>query len=242
MKTILRLGAPAVLLTALFATPALAQKNPNGMKLPSKEDIEKQAKELLGQSETKTAELEGFCKLTYKALPSSTDEIGKLIGDKYKDQIPKGVDIDAALKQYGPQIQEALNTYLTEPDGWKFEALVDLKWKSKKIPKGEYKVSLEVDGEELKTLILTQAETKDEKGKKVPAVAIPIHFKPAKKQQEPFAKLAFDVKGVEDKKTKDVKSFDVLCDFFRTEAKTTEVVKLDPSKEKKDAPKKDENK
>lgn len=235
--------APAIALTALLAQPAFAQGGGGGgMKLPKPEEIEKQAKEFLSQAETKTAELEGFVKITYKAIPSSTDEIGKLVGEKYKDQIPKGVDIDAALKQYGPQIQEALNKYLNEPEGWKFEAVVDLKWKSKKIPKGEYKISLEVEGEVLKTMILTQAETKDEKGKKVAAVAIPIHFKADKQHAEPFGKLKFEVKGVEDKKTKEVKSFDAFCEFFRTSAKTTEPIKLDPPKDvKKDAPKKDDS-
>jgi hypothetical protein len=243
--------APALALVALCAQPAFAQGGGGGQmpKLPKPEEIEKQAKELLAQTETKTAELEGFVKITYKAIPSSTDEIGKLVGEKYKDQIPKGVDIDAALRQYGPQIQEALNKYLTEPEGWKFEALADLKWKSKKIPKGEYKISLDVDGEQLKTLILTQAETKDEKGKKIAAVAIPIHFKADKKQEEPFPKLKFDVKGIEDKKTKETKTFNIFCEFFRTSAKTTEPVKLDPPKDakktepkKEDAPKKDEAK
>ncbi len=245
--------APAVTLTALLVTPVFAQGGGGGMpQMPKPEEIERQAREFLSQAETKTAELEGFVKITYKAIPSSTEEIGKLVGEKYKDRIPKGsgVDIDAALKQYGPQIQEALNKYLTEPEGWKFEAVVDLKWKSKKIPKGEYKMSLEVDGEAVKTLILTQAETKDEKGKKIAAVAIPIHFKADKKQEEPFPKLKFDVKGIEDKKTKEVKTFDVYTEFFRTSAKTTEAMKLDPPKDtakktepkKEDAPKKDEGK
>jgi len=254
-----RLGAPAVLLTVIFSAPAYAQKggaNPGAqgqgydkMKMPKPEEIEKQAEQLLASCETLTAELDGFCKITYKAIPSSQEEIAKLVGEKYKDQVPKGVDVDAALKQFGPQIQEALNKYLTEPDGWKFEALADLKWKSKKIPKGEYKISLEVDGEALKTMILTQPETTDEKGKKVKAVAIPLHFKIDKKQEQPFPKLKFEVTGVEDKKTKEVKSCDIQCEFFRTKSKTTEPVKLDPPKDapkkddsKKDEPKKDEGK
>jgi len=253
----MRPSLPAIVIALLAATPVYAQKGGGGgggnggnyqgydkMKLPKPEEIQKQAAEFLAKAETATAELEGFTKITYKAIPSSTDEIGKQIGEKYKDQIPKGVDVDAALRQFGPQIQEALNTYLAEPEGWKFEALEDLKWKSKKIPKGEYKMSLVIDGEQLKDLILSQPEHADDKGKKVKAVQIPLHFKADKRQQDPFAKLKFELKGVEEQKTKDVKSFDVSCEFFRTSAKTTEPIKLDPPKDapKKDEPKKDEGK
>ena len=244
----MRLGPalPAIAVALLFASPAYAQKGGNyggydKAKMPKPEEIEKQAEEFLAKAETATAELEGFARITYKAIPSSPDEIAKQIGEKYKDQMPKGVDVDALLKQFGPQVQEALNKYLTEPEGWKFEALEDLKWKSKKIPKGEYKMSLVVDGEMMRDLILTQPEHEDDKGKKVKRIVIPLHFKPAKKQQDPFAKLKFDLAGVEDKKTKEVKSFDITAEFFRTESKTTEPVKLDPPKEKKE-PKKDDGK
>lgn len=241
--------APALVIGLVFASPAYAQKGGNYQgydkaKLPKAEEIEKEAEKLLGSAESQTAELEGFAKLTYKAIPSSMDEVLKQVGEKYKDQVPKGFDIDAALKQFGPQIQEALNKYLTEPEGWKFEALEDLKWKSKKIPKGEYKVSLVVDGEEIHDLILTQPESKDEKGKKIKAVAIPLHFKTDKKQTEPFAKLKFELKGIEDKKAGKTLSFDIMSEFFRSHQKATEAVKLDPPKDapKKDEPKKDEGK
>jgi hypothetical protein len=234
-KTLARVGAPALAL--LMASPVFAQGG--GMPaMPKPEEIQKKAQELLSKCETQTSELEGVCKITYKAIPSSSDEIGKLIGDEFKGKIPKDIDVDAALKQYGPQIQEAFNTYLTEPEGWKFEALVDMKWKSKKIPKGEYKVSLEVDGESLKSMILTQGE----KGKKG-AVAIPIHFKADKAQAEPFKKLKLTLVGNQDKKTQKTTTADVKAEFFRTPSKTTDVFKFDPPKDPpKDTPKDDPKK
>ena len=35
-----------------------------------------------------TAELEGFCKLTYKAIPSSSEEIGKMLGAMIQNPDP----------------------------------------------------------------------------------------------------------------------------------------------------------
>jgi hypothetical protein len=247
-----RAVAPAVLVAFAFSTPAHAQgkggnNGNNGQnqqnipKMPTQDEIESAAKQLLGACETQTADLDGFAKLTYKAIPTSQDEILKLVGQKYKDKIGnnKNIDVDGLLNQFGPQIQEAMNKYLTEPEGWKFEALEDLKWKSWKIKKGEYKVSLEVDGEQLKALTLSQPETTDEKGKKVKAVSIPIRFKQVKKQNDPFGKLKFEFKGIEDKKTQKTLSFDVLSEFFRTQSKANDPIKLDPPK---DAPKKDDAK
>src|SRR5438132_1267878 len=83
-------------------------------------------------------------------VPTSVDEVAKTMGAEFKADA-KGVDIDQAMKTFGPQIESAFNNYCSEPEGWKFEAFEDLKWKSKKIPKGEYKISLTVEGESLKT-------------------------------------------------------------------------------------------
>jgi hypothetical protein len=240
-----RLGLPAVLIAVVFTTPAFAQKggnnggnsgnNMNQPHIPKPEEIQAAAKDILSKCETQTAELEGMAKLTYKAIPSSMDEILKQVGEKYAGQVPKGYDVDALLKQFGPQITDAMNAYLTEPDGWSFVAAENLKWKSKKIPKGEYKVSLVVDGESLLKLVLSQPESKDEKGKTIKAVQIPINFSAVKKQQDPFPKLRFDLVAVQDKKTKDTNGFEIKTEFFRTSSHTGDPVKLDPPK---DAPKK----
>jgi hypothetical protein len=240
---------PALALALVVTTPAYAQRGgggnggqnlPNGGKMPTKEEINAKVQELLKKCDTQTAELEGFGKLTYKAIPSSPDEVAKTLGDEYKAQLPKGVDIEAFLKQYGQQIQDSLNEYLTTPEGWKFEAYEDLKWKSKKIPKGEYKVSVVCENEVAAKIVFSQDETKDEKGKKKAAVQLPINFaKVEAKQEQPFAKLKFELTGVEDKKVGKTLSFDIHCEFFRTKVKTNEAVKLDPPK---DAPKKDDAK
>ena len=227
----------ALLGVLLLVSPALAQGAGGGGKLPpgygqgnmpKPEEIKKQVTKVMNASETQTADLEGIAKITYKAIPTSPDEIGKTLGEQYKSQLPKGVDVDAAVKQFGPMIQDAMNTYLTEPEGWKFEALEDLKWKSKKVPKGEYKVSIEIDGEQVVHLNLTQGEA----GKKG-YVRIPIHFGAEKKQETPFAKLKFELKGITDKKTEKTTSFDLKAEFFRTLSKTKEAFKLEPSKEAK---------
>ncbi len=239
---------PALFVALVFATPAYAQKGggaggnggQNAPKMPTKEEINTKIQELLKKCDTQTADLEGFGKLTYKAIPSSPEEVAKTLGDEYKAQLPKGADVEAFLKQYGQQIQDSLNEYLTTPEGWKFEAYEDLKWKSKKIPKGEYKVSLVCENETAKTIIFSQDEAKDDKGKKVKAVQLPVNFaKVEAKQEQPFAKLKFELTGVEDKKAGKTLSFDIHCEFFRTKVKTNEAVKLDPPK---DAPKKDDAK
>lgn len=251
-RTTARLAARAVSLAVFSAfgllataSPALAQGKggPGGMNMPKPEDIQKKVGEFLDKCDTVVAESEGFCKLTYKAIPTSPDEIMKTIGDEYKDKIPKGYNIDDFLKAYQPQIQEYLNTYLAEAKGFKFEAFQDLKWKSKKIPKGEYKVSLVAEGEELKSIVFlpSGAEPKPgEKPKKDAGKNVPVHFK-GKQQKDPFAKLHFEFKKVE-KKTDN--SFELFSQFFRTEGKTTDVFKpgeepKKDDKDKKDAPKDD---
>jgi hypothetical protein len=230
-----------------FSSPAFAQGRGGQQmpKLPSPEEMEKKIGEFLDKCPTTSAELEGMCKLTYKEIPTSPDEIGKLIGEEYKNQIPKGVDIDAAMKQFQPQIQEALNKYLTEPKDWKFEALQDLKWKSKKIPQGVYKVTIQTDGENLNDLILvpnTDAKAGDKPKKGDASKPIPAHFKAVKKQDQPFDKLNFEFKSVPDKKKPDAVQFELWSKFFRTEAKTTDVFKPQADAPKKDTPKKDDPK
>ncbi len=103
-------------------------------------------------------------------------------------------------------------------------------------------MSLEIDGEQVVHMNLTQGEA----GKKG-AVRIALHFGPEKKQETPFAKLKFELKGITDKKTEKTTSFDVKTEFFRTLSKTKEPFKIEPSKDaakdaKKEPAKKDDEK
>lgn len=251
MVAFARAARIALFVTLLAQGSAFAQgKGGNGngglppnVKMPSKDEIAKKAKEILGKSETASCEIEGFAKFTYKAIPTSSDEVAKTFGEQYKAQIPQGVDIDSVLRQFGPQIQEAMDTYLTEPEGWKFEALADLKIGSKTVKKGEYKVTLTVEGEVLKSVLLTQGE----EGKK-PTASIRVNLAPQKADkkagEQTYGKLKFAFEAVM-AKGEATKDFHLDSEFFRTKSKSKEPFKpTEPKKEepKKDEPKKDEPK
>jgi hypothetical protein len=245
-----------------FPSPALAQKGGGGMggnnganpgngyrpdqnkKLLTGDEVQQAAQNLFaGSSETQTAELEGLGRITYKAIPVNLDDVLKQLGQTLKDRLPSGTDPSVSMGQYRQQVVDGMNAYLTEPEGWKFEALDDLKWKSKKVAKGEYKLSLVTDGERIVMLVLTQAPPAVAEGKKPARAPEPLRvsFKKEKAEKTPFAKLKLEIKGITDKKTEKVSSFDVRAEAMSTPSKSSDPFKAEPPKEeKKEEPKKDE--
>lgn len=115
-----------------FSTPVLLAQD---FKMPSKEEVDKKVQEGLSRLPPVTAELEGVCKLTYKAIPSSPERIIEMVGGK--DKLPPGVKPEQEIKQYMPVITQALQRNLAEAG--EFEALVPIKVTGKTIPVGKHK-------------------------------------------------------------------------------------------------------
>jgi hypothetical protein len=196
---------------ACLVTPVLAQgdrsRGSDGFherKLPSDETVAKKTQEILAQADEKTTEIEGLAKLTYKEIPTDPDELTKKVAAL------TGVEASLAVEKLGAKMDAALAKALTEAEGWKFEALVDLTWKSKKLPQGEYKVSLALEGGKLKALTLTQGE----RGKKG-FVEVTLPFAVDKNQKEPFSKLKLELRANADKKTPETASFALAGEFGR---------------------------
>ncbi len=224
------------LLALAVAAPAHAQGGGgkggfDPSKLPKPEEIKAKAKEYLSKAPDATAELEGVVKITYKQIPTSPEKIAQQLGKEYKDQA-KGFDIEAGLRQYAPQIQEVLNDVLKEAGT--FEALCDLKAKSKTIKKGSYKWGFEFDGEKPTAIVL---QIPDEKK---PDVTKPLKISLTSTTCPDQPELKIEV--VQDKKKKEKFVLGIL--FLRSKAKTPDFeAKLEKAADaKKEEPKKEEKK
>lgn len=211
MKRLVRLSLAALVIA--LGAPAYAQGGGGGgkggfdpSKLPKPEEIKAKAKEYLEKAPEVTAEIDGIVKITYKQIPTDPKKIAEMLGKEYKDQA-KGFDIEAALKQYAPQIQETLNEVLRE--GGTFEAIAELKLKSKVIKKGSYKMGFEFDGEKPTRILL-----------EIPGEKKPLGIPLTSKQVPDLPEL--QIKCEQDKKKKE--KFVILVGFVRTVAKTAEFV------------------
>jgi hypothetical protein len=234
-NVLVRLGAVLVALT--LASPAFAQggggagAGAGGMQMPKPEEIKKKAKEFLEKAPDATCELEGVLKITYKAVPTDPKKIAEALGkDLGAGAKAKQSDIEAGLKMYAPQIQEVLNDVCHEAGT--FEALCDIKVKSKTIKKGSYKFGFAFEGERPVAIVL------DPDAKK------PINIQLVSKGGEEYPEVK--IEAVQDKKKKE--KFFLTVAFVRTLAKSPDCeAKPDKSTAKKDdkpadAPKPDDTK
>lgn len=220
-KIALRLSA--ALIAAALATPAFAQGAGGGAggidpsKMPKPEEIKKKAKEFLEKAPEAKCELDGILKITYKAVPTDPKKIAEALGkDMGADAKAKQSDIEAGLKMYQNQIQEVLNDVLKEAGT--FEALCDIKIKSKTIKKGSYKFSLAFEGEKPVAMIV------DPDAKK------PINIGLVAKGGQEFPEVK--IEAVQDPKKKE--KFFLAVSFVRTLAKSPDCEAKPEKTEKKD--------
>lgn len=224
MNRIARSSALALgIALVLHGAPAFAQGKGmsyggNQPQPPKPEEVTKATLEILAGADAKTTELAGLAKITYKAVPSF-DDVMKKLADRFKPQLPK--DSSEVMQQYSPNITEGFEKFLSDGDGCKFEALADLKFKSSKLPKGEYHLSVLTDGSALKQLILTQGK-QGEKG----YVEVKVSFDSGKKAKDSFGVFKLELKTFEKKGDKDTfQKFDVESELFRSSQKTSEPFK-----------------
>lgn len=153
--------APALLsgaLVLLLAPPARAQQPP----IPSKEEIVKRLDEgfpqLLAQSPEGTVTAEGLFKLTYKQVPTDPKKIAEMMGKQLgTDKVPPGM-IDQYIGMFAAEITQVLNKHLA--DIGEFEALVELKNSSKKIPPGKHRFGILFEGEKPAALVVFDPKPK----------------------------------------------------------------------------------
>ena len=136
----------ACLLALLLTAPALAQA-PGGYRpedVPEQvpqEEVEKRVKAILDASPTRTVELDGVAKLTYRPLPTDVHavavEFAKTLNSK---QVPRGVAPEVYVRQYEPQIGRLLDEAFANVGT--FEALAPLEHKRKAIPVGEWTLGI----------------------------------------------------------------------------------------------------
>lgn len=196
-------GAFLVVGGALLAQDAHAQAPP---RMPSREEIAERVRQVLQAAPSTTIELPGVCKITYKQVPTDPRRIAQTLGQQMGGGVPAGVDIDQYVKMYEPQVTELLNEALQ--DVGKLEALVELKLKSKRIPPGEYKLSIICEGERPAALIISGDDLPNKR-------PVDIRFKTRGVELQPELKLEFKTpKDMEEGKEK----FDLLITFMRTEA------------------------
>jgi hypothetical protein len=209
MRYFTRLAAMAIVFA--LATPAFAQGGGGGgggkggfdpSKMPNKEEIKKKVKEYLEKAPSQTAELEGVAKVTYKQVPTDPKKIAESLGGG--KQMPAGADVEAGMKAYAPMIQEVLNEVLA--DAGTFEALTDIKIKSKTVKKGSYKMGIEFDGEKPSKIVLNPGQ-KD-------AVSIPLTSKAVEDLPEVKIELVADKKNN--------KKFVIQLGFLKSLAKSAE--------------------
>jgi hypothetical protein len=147
----------AALAVVLMTQDASAQAPPGGgMGMPTREQIRERVLAVLAASPEETITVEGVCRITYKKVITDPQRVAQALGQQMGGQIPAGVDIDQYIRAYTPQITEMLNEFLA--DFGKFEALVDLKVKSKRIPRGEYRIGLVFEGERPLALMVSGGE------------------------------------------------------------------------------------
>lgn len=196
-------SAALVMVAAASATPAFAQAPPG----IDPAQIEGMIKAELDKAPQKEIQIEGICKITYKEIPSDPAELVKN-NPQLQQYIPAGFNMDAMAKQYAPMIQEYLNKYLA--DIATFEAFVDLKFKSKKIPTGKYKMGLAFTGADIEG-----AQIYGE-GLEKP---IQIKFK-TKVNPTPSATLVIELEKNEKEEKKGVEAVDIVTTFAKSAGKS----------------------
>ncbi len=225
-----RLLPAAILLLA--TTPALAQQREL-----TADEVEKIVKEAFATAESQTAEVEGVLKLTYKAIVSGPDDCAKRVGQYYR-QVNEGKRVniaeDVAIAKYREQSSAVWNKLVAEGAGFTFEALVDLDFNGKKVPKGEYHVVLGMEQDELRSLTLAPSEKEKEK-KKRPTVVIALPA--AQKNAELFPKLRFSFTEVTDKKTEKTIGYSLEAEFGKVVSKAKDPFKPIADKKKDEATK-----
>jgi len=185
-------------------------------KMPSREEIDAKIKAALdGLPETTAAHEDGIVTFKYKSIPMDPKEVAELAGmGKNTPGVPKGVNVDGYIKQYGPMIQQKLNEYLA--NAGTVVVTKEFKLRSKTIPVGEHKFGLAFKGEKVAALIIFGEKI----GKKVV-----VKLK-AKKLGTPSA---FVIKVVKDKK-KPEERFNVLVAFGRWKGKGRSPFKIEAGK------------
>ena len=140
------LGVLAGLLSMTGVT--LAQGGPGGM--PDRKEILAKINEampkLLEKSPEVTVEIEGICKLTYKAIPTEPTKIAEMLGEDIAGKSVPQEQINQYMGMFQNEITEALNKIMA--DVGKFEALKEIKVKSKAIPGGEHRIGILFKGEQ----------------------------------------------------------------------------------------------
>ncbi len=206
-----RLWLGATLLSAVLATPVLAQNPPPGLppgfKMPSREEIRAQVQAVVAASEEETVEIEGVIKITYKKVPTDPNEVAKALGKQMTggQALPPGAE--GMIKQFEPMIAEVLNESLG--DIGKLEAKVELKLKSKRIPVGEWKIGLQFEGERPVALLITGDELNGGK---------PVELRLKTRAVDPQPHLKIEIKTPKDMPAGNEK-FDLQLTFMRFEAK-----------------------
>lgn len=196
----------AALAVVLVTQEASAQGGGGMPKIPSREEIAQRVRQVLAASPEETIELEGVCKITYKKVPTDPHRVAELLGQQMGGQLPPGADIDQYIRMYQPQITELLNEFLA--DFGKIEALVDLKVKSKRIPRGEHKLGLVFDGERPVALVISSEALRR---------PVDIRLKTRPVDLQPELKIEFktpsNMRAGEEK-------FDLRLDFMRFQAQS----------------------
>lgn len=210
-----RLWLGATLLSAVLATEVLAQNPPPGgggglppgFKMPSREEIRAQVQAVVAASDEETIEIEGVIKIKYKKVPTDPNEVAKALGKQMTggQALPPGAE--GMIKQFEPMIAEVLNESLG--DIGKLEAKVELKLKSKRIPVGEWKIGLQVEGERPVALLITGDELNGGK---------PVELRLKTRAVDPQPHLKIEFKTPKDMPAGNEK-FDLQLTFMRFEAK-----------------------
>ncbi len=207
MRRMLTTTIMAMLLVVGVTTPAWAQA-------PDPAMIEQMVREELDKIPDTVVEMDGLAKITYKAIPTDPAEIVKN-NPQLAQRVPPGFNIDAMAKQYGPMIQEYLNKYLA--DIATFEALEDLKYRSKTIPKGKYTMGLEFSNADIVGAVIYG------EGLKKP---VAIRFK-TKSTPMPEKELSLEMEENEKETKKGTPSFDIVAKFAKSTGKSAYPLKKD---------------
>lgn len=154
----------AALLSAFLATaPVQAQGGglPPGFGGFDKSAILKRIKEALPQvienAPEETLELKGVVKITYKKIPTDPKKVGEALGKDLGGKVlPPGIDINQYIGMFEGEITAILNDALK--DVGTFEALVELKIKSKTVPVGEHRFGIKFEGERPVALVIFNAD------------------------------------------------------------------------------------
>lgn len=146
---LLSLGAASIAWTG-----ALAQDPRERMpEQPSRQQLQEKVTELLdGSTEETLAAGEAF-RIVYRQVPTDVHALALAFGERLEGrQRPNGMDLDRYVKQFEGSIGGILEEYLTHVGT--LTALVELKVGSKKLPAGEYRLGLALEGGRPAALLL----------------------------------------------------------------------------------------